>query len=332
MSRVDAREHPAQTHYDYRCEDTPSTSTSLSDSRIRLIPAKSKHTYPDLTLHTIRSSSPSSIGFFPKFSTQFSQSPVYHRARMFYHRFAPSAILAVVAAVASAQTYRVHNSCPSGIELFIGGQSQGSLSRGAVIIKTDLGTSPGFWYTTANGGIVDGLLVAAKAGFYFEPNYWYYYLVRDPNSSHFNTGIRIVPSQPESGGYCRTAECSSGTCTTAYTSPPVFHGGPPPANSPPPTPPVYQCKVDPSQISFDITFCPSGEWPSETGTPVYHNFDPNKCIDVQGNVLANGTPVQIYDCNGTGAQRWVLQAGGTKLRLANTNFCLDAGSNPGNGV
>ncbi|KAF6764149.1 G-X-X-X-Q-X-W domain-containing protein [Ephemerocybe angulata] len=242
---------------------------------------------------------------------------------MFYHRFAPSAILAVVVAVASAQTYRVHNSCPSEIELFIGGQSQGSLSRGAVIIKTDLGTSPGFWYTTANGGIVDGLLVAAKAGFYFEPNYWYYYLVRDPNSSHFNTGIRIVPSQPESGGYCRTAECSSGICTTAYTSPPVFHGGPPPANSPPPTPPVYQCKVDPSQISFDITFCPSGEWPSETGT---------LCIDVQGNVLANGTPVQIYDCNGTGAQRWVLQAGGTKLRLANTNLCLDAGSNPGNGV
>lgn len=33
-----------------------------------------------------------------------------------------------------------------------------------------------------------------------------------------------------------------------------------------------------------------------------------------------------YDCNGTGAQKWVLQRGSTKVKLAGTNFCLDAGS------
>ena len=33
-----------------------------------------------------------------------------------------------------------------------------------------------------------------------------------------------------------------------------------------------------------------------------------------------------YDCNGTGAQQWSLNAGTTAVQVANTNFCLDAGS------
>lgn len=234
---------------------------------------------------------------------------------------------------ASAQTYRVNNNCPTAIDLFIGEASQGSLARGASLTRTGLGTSAGFFYTTTNGGRVNGQLVAARAGFYFEPQYWYYYLVRDQNSGYFNTGIKITPSVSESGGYCRPAECSSGSCTTAYTTPPVFHGGPPPPDSPPFNPPTYQCKVEPSSITFDIQFCPSGDWPTEAGAQVFHNFTPNKCVDVRGNNLQNGTPVQIYDCNGTGAQRWILNSvGSTKLRVAGSNFCLDAGSNPGNGV
>jgi hypothetical protein len=51
-----------------------------------------------------------------------------------------------------------------------------------------------------------------------------------------------------------------------------------------------------------------------------------KCLDVVGNKQANNTPVDIYDCNGTGAQNWILVVGLTTLRLAGTNFCLDAGS------
>ncbi|KAF8513974.1 carbohydrate-binding module family 13 protein [Gautieria morchelliformis] len=53
-----------------------------------------------------------------------------------------------------------------------------------------------------------------------------------------------------------------------------------------------------------------------------------KCLDVRADVLANGTAVQIFDCNGTGAQEWVINPGNTKVQLANTNFCLDAGSTP----
>ena len=34
-----------------------------------------------------------------------------------------------------------------------------------------------------------------------------------------------------------------------------------------------------------------------------------KCLDVQFSVTADGTPVQLWDCNGTGAQQWSLQGG-----------------------
>jgi len=33
-----------------------------------------------------------------------------------------------------------------------------------------------------------------------------------------------------------------------------------------------------------------------------------------------------YDCNGTKAQKWVINRGDTKVRVAGTDFCLDAGS------
>ncbi|KAL0951942.1 hypothetical protein HGRIS_008594 [Hohenbuehelia grisea] len=72
--------------------------------------------------------------------------------------------------------------------------------------------------------------------------------------------------------------------------------------------------------------------PSGGGTEIHPNGNDDKCLDVEGNVQANGTPVQIYDCNGTGAQQWVINTGDTKVQLAGTNFCLDAGSEPGNAV
>ena len=43
-------------------------------------------------------------------------------------------------------------------------------------------------------------------------------------------------------------------------------------------------------------------------------------------------PPYSYDCNGTPAQNWTITTGETKVQLAGTNFCLDAGSTPGNGV
>ncbi|GGZ80414.1 hydrolase [Streptomyces subrutilus] len=48
-----------------------------------------------------------------------------------------------------------------------------------------------------------------------------------------------------------------------------------------------------------------------------------KCVDVAGAATANGTPVQLYDCNGTAAQRWSVGADGTLRALGK---CLDVAS------
>ncbi|KAL0961332.1 hypothetical protein HGRIS_006289 [Hohenbuehelia grisea] len=72
--------------------------------------------------------------------------------------------------------------------------------------------------------------------------------------------------------------------------------------------------------------------PAPKGVEIHPNGNTKKCLDVQGNVRENGTPVQIYDCNGTGAQKWVLNSANTKVQLAGTNFCLDAGTTPKSGV
>ena len=47
-----------------------------------------------------------------------------------------------------------------------------------------------------------------------------------------------------------------------------------------------------------------------------------KCLDVAGAGTANGTQVQLYDCNGTGAQIWQAQSNG-ELVNPNSGKCLD---------
>ncbi|MEU7026147.1 family 16 glycosylhydrolase [Streptomyces sp. NPDC046275] len=50
-----------------------------------------------------------------------------------------------------------------------------------------------------------------------------------------------------------------------------------------------------------------------------------KCVDVAGANPANGTPVQLYDCNGTPAQQWTVNADGTIRALGK---CLDVTAGP----
>jgi beta-glucanase (GH16 family) len=45
-----------------------------------------------------------------------------------------------------------------------------------------------------------------------------------------------------------------------------------------------------------------------------------KCVDVAGANTANGTPVQLYDCNGTNAQKWTLATDGSIQALGK---CMD---------
>ncbi|MET9498802.1 lectin [Streptomyces sp. NPDC006552] len=48
-----------------------------------------------------------------------------------------------------------------------------------------------------------------------------------------------------------------------------------------------------------------------------------KCVDVAGANSANGTPVQLYDCNGSAAQNWTVGSDGTIRALGK---CLDVTS------
>lgn len=48
-----------------------------------------------------------------------------------------------------------------------------------------------------------------------------------------------------------------------------------------------------------------------------------KCLDVAGASSANGTAVQLYDCNGTAAQTWTVGADGSVRSLGK---CLDVTS------
>ncbi|MET8584529.1 lectin [Streptomyces collinus] len=49
-----------------------------------------------------------------------------------------------------------------------------------------------------------------------------------------------------------------------------------------------------------------------------------KCLDVAGASSADGTPVQLYDCNGTAAQQWTVGGDGTLRALGK---CLDITGN-----
>ncbi|WP_394830643.1 family 16 glycosylhydrolase [Pendulispora rubella] len=55
-----------------------------------------------------------------------------------------------------------------------------------------------------------------------------------------------------------------------------------------------------------------------------------KCADIAGANSANGTAVQLYDCNGTGAQQWTIGTDGTIRGLGK---CMDAtGGGTANGT
>ncbi|HSZ30636.1 MAG TPA: RICIN domain-containing protein, partial [Pseudonocardiaceae bacterium] len=60
--------------------------------------------------------------------------------------------------------------------------------------------------------------------------------------------------------------------------------------------------------------------PPATG-PVFGIY--GKCVDVRGGSPAPQTPVQIFTCNGTPAQRWTVTPGATGDTLQALGQCLD---------
>ncbi|KAG6846985.1 hypothetical protein H0H93_010743 [Arthromyces matolae] len=73
--------------------------------------------------------------------------------------------------------------------------------------------------------------------------------------------------------------------------------------------------------------------PGDRWNPIHPNGDTSMCLDVRGGIFADGTPVQIYECNGSAAQMWNINNGTTIVQThINGKYCLDAGSDPANGV
>lgn len=76
----------------------------------------------------------------------------------------------------------------------------------------------------------------------------------------------------------------------------------------------------PAQLVVDSVSVTTSD--SATGVPIRGLA--GKCVDVAGADPANGTPVQLYDCNGTAAQSWTVGPDGTVRALGK---CLDVTGN-----
>ncbi len=87
---------------------------------------------------------------------------------------------------------------------------------------------------------------------------------------------------------------------------------PPPPVTPPPPAPVAPAPTTPPPFPFATTIF---------ARPIV-GVESGKCLDAIGGGAASGTKVQLYDCNGTSAQKWTLLPDGS-IRYGNLTSCLD---------
>ncbi|GAA3865355.1 RICIN domain-containing protein [Streptomyces lannensis] len=78
----------------------------------------------------------------------------------------------------------------------------------------------------------------------------------------------------------------------------------------------------PQQLVVDSVTVTTSNTSGGTGSPITGLA--GKCVDVAGANPANGTAVQLYDCNGTTAQKWTVGSDGTMRALGK---CLDVVGN-----
>jgi Ricin-type beta-trefoil lectin domain/GDSL-like Lipase/Acylhydrolase family len=84
----------------------------------------------------------------------------------------------------------------------------------------------------------------------------------------------------------------------------------------------YDSRNGTAQISYA---CHGGRnqgfWYDEARRSLHVELSHDRCLDVAGGSMSAGTAVNVYDCNGTDAQRWVF-AGGQVRPAAATQLCL----------
>jgi len=91
------------------------------------------------------------------------------------------------------------------------------------------------------------------------------------------------------------------------------------------TPPQHALpNVEYSGVAVQIG---SGSAPPSSSLNIHPNGDNTKCVGILGGTYADGTAVDIYDCNGSNSQNW--QWNGDALTSVNpvdkSQWCLDAG-------
>ncbi|KAL0959667.1 hypothetical protein HGRIS_011367 [Hohenbuehelia grisea] len=233
------------------------------------------------------------------------------------------ALILTASAVMATRNFTVLNNCPRDLTLYINGQRTSSippLQPTPPFVMNN--TWSGFFYTDLNQGNKDGA-ATVRAGFWGDGNSSY--VVTDPN--WFNVGVKIAPLGPDGSaitphdGFCSTINCEFGNCPQSFTQPPTHLSLPPSGAAP--QPPLFQCN---EAAAYLITFCPSFTIPNDVtdGRTISPQGQPKKCLDVRGGTFANGTPVQIYDCNGSAAQKWIITRGIQQIKAWGTNFCLDS--------
>ncbi|HLX86915.1 MAG TPA: ricin-type beta-trefoil lectin domain protein [Acidimicrobiales bacterium] len=68
-------------------------------------------------------------------------------------------------------------------------------------------------------------------------------------------------------------------------------------------------------------------------TAMTSGISSSKCIDDRGSGTSDGTPIQVYDCNGTNAQTWLHDASGKTTSFSVMGMCMDdSGSGTSNGT
>jgi beta-glucanase (GH16 family) len=88
--------------------------------------------------------------------------------------------------------------------------------------------------------------------------------------------------------------------------------------------------VFPQQLVVDSVSVTTSNSSGGTGSPITGLA--GKCVDVAGANPANGTAVQLYDCNGTAAQKWTVGSDGTLRALGKCLDVVDNGTADGSKV
>jgi predicted alpha-1,2-mannosidase len=136
----------------------------------------------------------------------------------------------------------------------------------------------------------------------------------------------LTINAPQNGTYVQSATWNGGSWNNAYLPPSAVQSGGTLNFTLGGSPSTWATAASSAPPSYPGTVAP----PPGTRTGPISSAIAGKCADINNSGTANGTAVQLYDCNGTDAQRWTVNSNGTLNALGK---CMDvSGSGTANGT